>query len=316
MLYELFIEPWTLGAWMWRGTLTACLTAIPCGLLGVFLYLRRMSLMADALTHIALLGVVVAFLLSGSMEPLPMLLGAGVVGVLASVLIETLSKRKQVRSDAAIGIVFTACFALGVILLSLFVKDAHIDTQCVLFGDVLGVSNDSMILLGIVCPLVIVGVAVFYRWLGAVSFDQDFARQVGIPVVAVHYGLMIATSMTTVASFEAVGAILAIAMIVVPAATAHLLSDRLFGMLGWAVAHGILSSVLGMYISIWAEVSSAGAIVVVGGTFYLLAFTLAPKHGVISRRLQKRRARFEAMQARTLQISEQVIVDEPLQQAG
>lgn len=291
MLYELFIEPWTLGAWMWRGTLTACLTAIPCGVLGVFLYLRRMSLMADALTHIALLGVVVAFLISGSMEPLPMLLGAGGVGVFASVMIESLSKRKHVRADAAIGIVFTACFALGVILLSLFVKDAHIDTQCVLFGDVLGVSNDSMILLAIVAPLVLLGVALAYRWLAVVSFDKDFARQIGIPVTLVHYGLMIATSMTTVASFEAVGAILAIAMIVVPAATAHLLSDRLPTMLGVSILHGLISAFVGMYVSIWAEVSSAGSIVVVGGVLYMLAFIFAPKHGVVSRRLQKRRAR-------------------------
>lgn len=286
-LYELFVEPWTIGAWMWRGTLTACLSAVPCALLGVFLYLRRMSMIADALTHIALLGVVVAFLVSGSMEPLPMLIGAGSVGVGASVLIEGLSKRKNVRSDAAIGIVFTACFALGVILLSLFVHDAHIDTQCVLFGDVLGVSNDSIILLGVVSPMVIVGVLVFYRWLAAVSFDADFARQVGLPVTAVHYGLMIATSMTTVASFEAIGAILAIALIVVPAAFAHTLADRLPAMLGWAVLHGLISAVVGMYASIWAEVSSSGAIVVTGGVLYMLAFCFAPKYGVITRRFRR-----------------------------
>ncbi len=282
-MFDWIIEPWTMGAWMWRGTLAACLAAIPCAILGVFLYLRRMSLVADALTHVALPGIVAAFLVSGSIDPLPMLVGATTVGVLSSIAIEGLATKGGVRSDAAIGIVFTALFSIGVIALSVFVHDAHIDTQCVLYGDVLGISNDSLILLGIAAPVVVVLVGIFYRWLSLVSFDPGLAANLGVPVAAVHYGLMSAVSMTTVASFEAIGAILAIALIVVPAAFAHILCDRLPTMLATATGHAVVSAVAGMYVATWLDVSAAGAIVCVGGVLYAVAFLVAPRHGVINR---------------------------------
>lgn len=287
-MWELFIEPWTMGAWMWRGTLAATLAAVPCALLGVFLYLRRMSLIADALTHVALPGIVAAFLLSGSVDPFTMLLGAAVVGVMASMAIEGLADKGGVRSDAAIGIVFTAFFSIGVIALSVGVENAHIDTACVLFGDVLGISNDSLLLLGITAPVVMLLVGVFYRWLSLVSFDKGLAANLGVPVALVHYGLMGAVSVTSVASFEAIGAILAIAMIVVPAATAHILCDRLPWMLIAACVHGVFSAILGMYFAVWLDVSAAGAMVCVGGVLYALAFVGAPKHGVLVRWWRRR----------------------------
>jgi manganese/zinc/iron transport system permease protein len=195
-----------------------------------------------------------------------------------------------VRSDAAIGIVFTAFFSIGVIALSVGVENAHIDTACVLFGDVLGISNDSLILLGITAPAVMLLVGLFYRWLSLVSFDKGLAANLGVPVALVHYGLMGAVSVTSVASFEAIGAILAIAMIVVPAATAHILCDRLPWMLIVACAHGVFSAILGMYFAVWLDVSAAGAMVCVGGVLYALAFLGAPKHGVLVR-WARRRAR-------------------------
>lgn len=286
-MYELFVEPWTLGSWMWRGTLAGALAAIPCAMIGVFLYLRRLSLTADALTHVALPGIVAAFLLTGSIEPLPMLLGAVSMGLIASFSIESLARHPAVRSDSAVGIVFTAFFAAGVIALSVFVEDAHIDTQCVLFGDVLGVSDDTLWLLGVTSPLIVAGVLVCFRWLSIVSFDEGMARNLGIPVALVHYGLMTAASVTTVAAFEAVGAILAVAMIIVPAATAHLFADRLQTMLAVAVAHGVASAVFGMYCAIWFDVSAAGAIVCVGGMLYILAFLFAPRHGLVSRAMKR-----------------------------
>ena len=280
---EWLVEPWVMGDWMWRGVLATTLAAIPCALLGVFLYLRRMSLIADALTHVALPGIVAAFLLTGSVEPVWMLLGAASVGVASSVMIELLSTRGGVRADAAIGIVFTALFSVGVIALSVGVENAHIDTACVLFGDVLGISTDSLWLLGIAAPLVVVGVGIFYRWLALVSFDEGLAANLGVPVALVHYGLMGAVSVTSVASFEAIGAILAIALIVVPAATAHILCDRLPGMLAVATLHGVLSVLVGIYAAIWFDVSAAGAIVSVGGLLYALVFLLAPRHGALVR---------------------------------
>lgn len=281
--YELLVEPWLYGDWMWRGVLATSLAAIPSAVVGVFLYLRRQSMIADALTHIALPGIVAAFLISGSVGPLPMLIGASVSGMLATLGIEALSKRPHVRADAAIGVVFTGLFALGVIALTLFVKDAHIDTRCVLFGDVLGISDGSLLMLGVICPLILLVAALGYRWLEAVCFDEGFAKHLGLPVGLVHYGLMLAASMTTVASFEAIGAILAVALMITPAATAHLLADRLPKMLAIAIAHGLLSALVGMYVSVWFEISSGGAMVVVGGALYVLAFLFAPKHGRLSR---------------------------------
>ena len=276
---QLFVEPWQWGDWMWRGMLTVNLVAIGCAVLGVFLYLRRMSLLADALAHVALPGIVAAFLLSGSLDAPVMLAGAVGVGLLSAVSIEALASRPNIRSDAAIGIVFTSMFALGVILLSTVVRDAHIDTHCLLFGDVLGVSDRAIGLVTAVVPAVLVLVMIFYRWLAVSSFDPRFAASLGIPVVAVNYGLMTSVTVTAVAGFEAVGAILVIALIIVPAATAHLLVDRLWTMLAVSVGHAVLSCWAGMYLAIWINTSAAGAIVVVGGLLYCLAFFFAPRHG-------------------------------------
>lgn len=293
-MFDALIEPWTWGAWMWRGMLAAGLVAIPCAVLGVFLYLKRMSLISDALAHVALPGIVVAFLLTGSLDGPTMILGAALVGLLSSFLIEALSKRPNVRPDAAIGIVFTVFFAAGIVLLSTLVKDAHIDTDCVVFGNVLAISDRTLYTLVVVAPIVLGLVAVFWRWLAITSFDANLARNLGIPVVAVHYGLMTAVSVTTVASFEAVGAILVIALIIVPAATAHILTDRLETMTAVAVLHAVVSTVVGMYASVWLNCSSAGAIVVVGGLLYICAFMFGPRHGVVSGWFRRRNNRTRA----------------------
>lgn len=280
-MIDFLIEPWTYGDWMWRGTLAGLLVSVPCALLGVFLYLRRLSLVADAISHVALPGIVAAFLLGATLDGPGLLIGAAAVGLLSSVAIGWLQRRPHVRSDAAIGIVFTVLFAIGVIGLTIGVHDAHLDTDCVLFGNILGVSDGTLWMLGISAPIVVALVALGWRWLAISTFDERFAATVGIPVTAIHYLLMGGVSLQTVASFEAVGAILVIALIVTPAATAHLLCDRLGPMALTAMAHGAVSTLLGMYLSIWIDTSSAGAIVVCGAFLYLLAFTFAPKHGRI-----------------------------------
>ncbi|RAL23569.1 iron ABC transporter [Lujinxingia litoralis] len=264
---------------MWRGMLTLNLVAITSAVLGVFLYLRRMSLIADALAHVALPGIVVAFLVTQSLHGGVMLAGAALMGLLTAAAIEWVSRRPTVRSDAAIGVVFTALFALGVILLSTRVRDAHIDTHCLLYGDVLGVSDRALGLVGVTAPAVLGLVAVFYRWLNVSSFDPKYAVALGIPVSALSYGLMSAVTVTAVAGFEAVGAVLVIALIIVPGATAHLLARNLKGMLLVSVAHGVLSSWVGMYLAIALNISAAGAVVVVGGLLYAVAFVFAPGHG-------------------------------------
>jgi manganese/zinc/iron transport system permease protein len=260
------------GAWFWRGMAAALLAALPCAMVGVFLYLRRMSLVADALAHIALLGIVLAFLLTGSTSVWALMLGALITSAVASLLIQMLSEHKLAREDAAVGIVFTAMFALGVILLTTQVRGVHLDTHCALFGDVLGVSDASLWMLGVTAPLVASAIGVGWRWLALSSFDAGMARAMGVPVGAVQAGLLLLASWTTTACFEAVGAILCVAMMIVPAAFAHLLADRLRGMIGWALAHAAVSAVAGMVLSVLLNVSTSGMMVVVGGALYAGAF--------------------------------------------
>ena len=281
-MFELFVEPWLHGDWMWRGMLASLLVAVPCAFIGVFLYLRRMSMVSDALSHVALPGIVAAFLITGQIEGPWLFVGALVTGVLSTVLIELIAKSKRVKSDASIGIVFTSLFAAGIIGLS-SIRGAHLDADCVLFGNVLGISDSSLITLAIVAPLAIALVLIFFRWLAMVSFDAHMAAALGIPVAFVHYGLMVGVSTTTVAGFEAVGAVLVIAFVIIPAAAAHLVADRLSHMISVAVAVAVVSTFIGMYSSIWFNCSSAGAIVVAMGTLYAVMFLFAPTHGRVSR---------------------------------
>jgi manganese/zinc/iron transport system permease protein len=285
---DFLLSPWTSGDWMWRGMLSSMLVSLSCSVLGVFLYLRRMSMLSDALAHVALLGIVGVFLLTGSLDGGILLLGAIVVGVGASVLIERLASVPGVRADASVGIVFTSMFALGVILLTTSVQDAHIDMDCALYGNVLGISNRALVMLAISAPVTLVLVAIGFRWLTVSSFDPTLARSLGIPVAAVQYGLMVTVSVAAVSGFEAVGAVLVIAYFVVPAATAHLLVDRMSHMVFVAVAHGLLSCVIGMYGAIWFNCSPAGMMVVAGGGLYLSAFLFAPRHGRVQQWLAGR----------------------------
>lgn len=288
-MLELLYEPWTWGAWMWRGMAASILVGVPCAVIGVYLYLRRMSMLSDALAHVALPGIVVAFLLSGSISGPVMVLGAALSGLLASFAIEALNRRPHVRPDAAIGIVFTTMFAAGIILLSTQVHDAHIDADCVLFGNVLGISDATLWTLAVVAPAVLLLAGVFHRWLAVASFDPLLAVNLGVPVALLHYGLMAGASVTTVAGFEAVGAVLVIALIIVPAATAHLLARRLLTMHVIAIGHVVSSAVIGMYASVWLNCSSAGAIVVTAGILYALVFVFAPRHGLLAVRWSRRR---------------------------
>jgi manganese/zinc/iron transport system permease protein len=270
---EFFVQPWTWGEWMWRGMLGAGLMGVTAAILGVFLYFRRMSLLADAISHVALLGIVVGYLIAGTLDPLVMVISATASGLFAAICIGGLSKHPKVRSDAAMGIVFTGLFALGVVLLSTSVEDVHLDTNHALLGDVLGISDRSLILLALSAGATVTLVFIFRRWLTVSSFDPIHAAAIGIPVTVIHYTLISLVSVAAVAGFEAVGAILVIAMFVTPAATAHRIADTFPGMLGIAVSHSLLSTIVGMYAAIWLEVNPGGCIVVTGALLY--AATLA-----------------------------------------
>lgn len=284
--------------------LTGALVAAACGLLGSFLVLRRMAMVGDAISHAVLPGIVIAFLLSGSRDSVAMLFGAAVIGLVTVFLIQ-LFQQGGVQSDASIGVVFTALFSVGVLLVSLFASKVDLDLDCVLYGEIAFVSLDTVGWFGLDVPKAvwIVGAALllsavviglFYKQFKLCAFDAAMAAAVGIPVALFHYLLMGLVSVTTVASFESVGAILVVGMLIVPAATAYLLTDRLGRMIAYSVLLGVASSVLGYFAAEATDASIAGCMVVAAGALFVLAFLFGPRQGVVLKLLRLRRSRLAA----------------------
>lgn len=265
--------------------LTGCAVASACSLLGSFLVLRKMAMVGDAISHAVLPGLVIAYLLSGVRTSFPMLLGAATVGLLTTYLIETFQKRFRLQSDAAIGVTFTALFALGVIMISAFTGSIDLDQDCVLYGEIayvpldLWITDGGVILgptalwtIGCTLLLVIVFLILGYNGLHVTTFDERYAQSLGISTAFWHYALMGMVSLTTVVSFEAVGAILVVAFFIIPPATAYLLTEDLKQMLGISVLLGIAAALLGYPLAVWVDGSIAGAMATVAGIIFLLIF--------------------------------------------
>jgi len=269
---------------------TGFLVASSTGMLGNLLLLRKMSMMGDALSHAVLPGIVVAYLISGSRASIPLFVGAIVMGVLTTFLIQFFSSKGKMQSDAAMGTVFTFLFAVGVILVTKFAGEADIDADCVLHGELafvplqtsaflgLGVPAPVWTLLGLLAVIQIIFWTGYKGWL-ITSFNPEYAQSVGIKTTLWHYSLMAATSVATVVSFESVGAILVIAFLVVPAATAYLLTDKLPWMTVIILIHGLISSTLGYFISDALEASISGSIAVMSFILFAGAFVWSKKKG-------------------------------------
>ncbi|ATO50693.1 MULTISPECIES: metal ABC transporter permease [Brevibacillus] len=282
--------------------LTGSLVAATCGFLGCFLILRRMAMLGDAISHAILPGIALAFLITSSRETLPMLIGAGSFGLLTVFLIQ-LFRNSGVKSDAAIGVTFTALFSIGVVIISLFSSQVDLDLDCVLYGEIAYVPWDTLTIgdlelgpraiwgIGIVFLVSLLVISLFYKQFKLCTFDPAMAAAIGIPVALFHYLLMGLVSMATVASFESVGAILVVAMLVVPGATAYLLTDRLPVMLGLSMLIGVLCSALGYALATWLDSSIAGAMTVIAGLLFALAFVFSPRYGLISKLLARRSLR-------------------------
>lgn len=284
--------------------LTGALIASSCGFLGCFLVLRRMAMLGDAISHAILPGIVIAFLITGSRDPLPMLIGAAIFGLLCTIVIQLL-RNQGVQADAAMSVTFTALFAVGVILISLFTQQIDLDLDCVLYGEIAYVPYDTWIWNGIdlgpralwgagaAFTLSLLVVGLFYKQFKLTSFDPALAAAIGIPVAIFHYLLMGLVSVTTVAAFESVGAILVVAMLIVPAATAYLLTERLGIMLGLSVMIGIACSFGGYLLAIALDASIAGCMTIVAGGLFTLALLFSPRQGIITRWLIRRKIRAE-----------------------
>lgn len=283
----------------WWIILTGALVAVSSGTLGCYLVLRKMAMVGDAISHAVLPGIVIAFLLSGSRASVPMLLGAGAVGILTTFLIETVHRRGRLQEDAAIGVVFTFLFAIGVILVSAYAGQVDLDQDCVLYGEIAYVPLDVWItdagtnlgprtvwILGGVFLGVLALVWTAYKELYVTTFDPQFAATLGISTALWHYVLMGAVSLTTIASFEAVGAILVVAFLIVPPATAYLLTDKFPTMLMLSAAVGIVSALGGYYLAAWINGSIAGAMAVVAGVQFAIALLLSPRYGVLTTRFR------------------------------
>jgi manganese/zinc/iron transport system permease protein len=272
--------------------LTGAATNVACALVGCFLVLRRMSLMGDAIAHAVLPGLAVALLISGSMSIVPMFLGAAAAGLLTTFLTQSLHQYARVPSDASMGVVFTSLFAIGVVLVKKFVSGVHFDVACVYEGALAYVPFVEPIL-GLPRPLfttlvvLVVNLAVLvllWKELKVSSFDENLASTMGFSATAMHYLLMTLVAVTAVASFEAVGSILVVAMLIVPAATAHLLCDRLGMMVFLSAGVGVAAAVLG-YVAASPSVfdtNYAGMMTVAVGLLYALAVLFSPRYGLIN----------------------------------
>ena len=256
--------------------MAAIMVGIMSGIIGSFIILRGMSLMGDALSHSVLPGVAVAYMLG-----INIMIGATVFGVVAAVLIGFVASHSKLKNDTSIGVVFSAFFALGYILISMAQSSTNL--HHILFGNVLAVSDSDLIDTFIVLAVVIIFVLAFFKELQITSFDNTFAKSYGLNTSVIHYGLMIVLTLVTVSALQTVGIILVVAMLITPAATAFLWTNRLVNMLFLSSCFGAVASFIGLYLSYTMNWASGPAIVLVAAIIFLISFVVAPKQGFLAK---------------------------------
>ncbi|HJG84760.1 MAG TPA: metal ABC transporter permease [Weissella thailandensis] len=256
--------------------MAAIMVGIMSGIIGSFIILRGMSLMGDALSHSVLPGVAVAYMLG-----INIMIGATVFGVVAAVLIGFVASHSKLKNDTSIGVVFSAFFALGFILISMAQSSTNL--HHILFGNVLAVSDSDLIETFIVLAVVVIFVILFFKELQITSFDNTFAKSYGLNTSVIHYGLMIVLTLVTVSALQTVGIILVVAMLITPAATAFLWTNRLVNMLFLSSCFGAVASFIGLYLSYTMNWASGPAIVLVAAIIFLISFVVAPKQGFLAK---------------------------------
>lgn len=266
-----------------RSLVTAIWVGIISGLIGSFIIMRGMALMGDAISHAILPGIAISYMLG-----INYFYGAVLFGVLATVGIGAISQHSRIKHDSSIGIVFTAFFALGVILVSK--TPTATDLTQILFGNVLSVQPSDMWLTIVIGILIVLVIVLFYKELLISTFDETMAQVYGLRTKLIHYVIMILLTMATVASLQTVGVVLVVAMLITPAATAYLLTNHFSVMLVLASLFGTISAVIGLYFSVEYNLSSGAVIVLVATILFILAFLFSPKQGIVWRVLRKHRA--------------------------
>lgn len=281
--------------------LIAVIVAVACSLLGVFLVLRQMSMMSDAITHTILLGIVLVFFVTSDLSSPFLIVGAAAMGVFTVWLTEVINRTKLVSEDSAIGIVFPLLFSIAIILITKYAGSVHLDTDSVLLGELAFAPFDRLIVFGadigakaiyssgVLLLINVIAIVVFFKELKIVTFDPVLAAVIGISPMLVHYGLMSLVSLTTVGAFQAVGSVLVVAFMVGPPITAYLLTDDLKYMLIISGAIGALSAILGFHVALFFDVSIAGSMSVLVGLIFFVVFILAPERGLISMVVKRRK---------------------------
>ncbi|MEC3885560.1 metal ABC transporter permease [Halobacillus sp. HZG1] len=277
-----FIEAIMQYGFLQKALLTSVMVGIICGVIGCFIILRGMALMGDAISHAVLPGVAISYMFG-----INFFFGAVFSGVLTAVAIGFVTQNSRIKHDTSIGIMFTAAFAAGIIIITMLKSST--DLYHILFGNVLAVrASDMWITLGI-GVVILAAVYLFYKELLVTSFDETMGAAYGLPVRLIHYFLMTLLTMGTVASLQTVGIVLVVAMLITPAAAAYLLTDRLWVMIFLASGIGVLSSVIGLYFSFTYNLASGATIVIAATAIFVLVFLFSPKHGWLWRMLKVRK---------------------------
>lgn len=285
--------------------LIACIVAIACAIPGTFLVLRKMAMISDAISHSILPGIVVGFFLTEDLNSPWLILLAAFSGILTVVLVEYIQKTGLVKEDTAIGLVFPALFSIGVILIAKNAGDVHLDIDAVLLGELafapfdrlmineIDMGPKSLYVIGTILLITLALLIAFFKELKLSTFDTQLAATLGFSPVIMHYGLMTVASVTTVGAFDAVGAILVVALMIAPAAMAYLLTKDLKKMLWLSVLFGMIAAILGYWVAHWLDASIAGSITTVLGVLFLAVYLFAPNTGLISVLYRQKRQQIE-----------------------
>jgi manganese/iron transport system permease protein len=275
-MLQALIEPLQYG-FMQRSLVIAILVGMLCAVVGSYLMVQRLALLGDAISHSVLPGLAIAFMVGANIY-----VGAFIAGVVSTMAIAWIRARSPIKEDAAMGIVFSAFFALGITLITVIQKDNKIDLNHFLFGNILGVTIDEVRDTAIIATIVLIVIILLYKELLFYTFDPLGAQAAGLPVNRLNFGLMVLIALTIVASMKAVGVILVLSLLITPGATAYLLVKRLNQVMILGAVIGVISSISGMYLSYFYNLPSGPAIVLVVSGLFLLALLFSPKYGIFT----------------------------------
>lgn len=285
--------------------LIASVVAMACAIPGTFLVLRKMAMISDAISHSILPGLVVGFFITQDLNSPLLILLAAATGVLTVIMVERIQKTGLVKEDTAIGLVFPALFSIGVILIAKNANDVHLDVDAVLLGELAFAPFDrlsfngtdigpkSLWIIGSILTITIGLLIAFFKELKVSTFDAGLSASLGFSPLIIHYGLMTMASITTVGAFDAVGAILVVALMIAPAACAYLLTTNLKKMLALAMFFGVFSAISGYWMAHWLDASIAGSITTMLGVVFLLVYLFAPSKGLIAVIYREKQQRIE-----------------------